>query len=157
MGAATRVGLEGCAVSLDGQSFDAVAVDLDNPHVVARVPDPGALGALDGVRVEPAAAFPDGVNVEFVAPRGEREYVVRVHERGVGETFSCGTGACAVVAALAAGDGAGDGASYHIVLPGGRLTVTSCPDRHLLLTGPAVLVAQGVVREEWLAAVGSVA
>jgi diaminopimelate epimerase len=76
-----------------------------------------------------------------------------VHERGVGETRSCGTGACAVMVAAAVRDGGGDGPAgsdrpsrtYVVDVPGGRLTVGRRSDGHLELTGPAVLVADGEV------------
>jgi diaminopimelate epimerase len=147
MGVAQTLGTP-CEVVLDGVSYPGVAVSVGNPHVVVAVDDPQQLGDLDGLRVTPADAFPDGVNVEFVARVRPNEFRVRVHERGVGETFSCGTGACAVVAALGESSAA---PSYAVDLPGGRLRITRCDDGHLLLSGPAVLVAQGVLRDEWRA------
>jgi diaminopimelate epimerase len=84
----------------------ATAVDMPNPHVVVDVASPADLAALDLSRppaVEPGR--PDGQNVEFVVRAGPRHLVMRVHERGVGETLSCGTGICAVVAAVATADG----------------------------------------------------
>ena len=75
---------------------------------------------------------------------------MRVHERGSGETRSCGTGACAamVAAAEAAGDRPDTGAeprdvAYRVDVPGGTLTVTWTADDRVLLTGPAVIVASG--------------
>ncbi|MCZ9337671.1 diaminopimelate epimerase, partial [Streptomyces sp. TRM76130] len=56
---------------------------------------------LSPPQCSPAAAYPDGVNVEFVADRGPGHVAMRVHERGSGETRSCGTGACAVAVAAA--------------------------------------------------------
>jgi diaminopimelate epimerase len=72
---------------------------------------------------------------------------MRVHERGSGETRSCGTGACAVMVAAALSDGvtappAGDTA-YRVDVPGGTLTVTWTADDRVLLAGPAVVVARG--------------
>ena len=90
-----------------------------------------------------AATYPHGVNVEFVGRRGERHVAMRVHERGSGETRSCGTGACAVMVAAAVADGLGPGTAYRVDVPGGTLTVTWTDDDHVLLTGPAVLVARG--------------
>jgi diaminopimelate epimerase len=72
---------------------------------------------------------------------------MRVHERGSGETRSCGTGACAVMVAAAVADGmAGPGAedvAYRVDVPGGELTVTWTADDRVLLTGPALVVARG--------------
>ena len=77
---------------------------------------------------------------------------MRVHERGSGETRSCGTGACAVMVAAAIADGArsadapaGTDVAYRVDVPGGELTVTWTTGGRLLLTGPAVLVASGQV------------
>ena len=94
------------------------------------------------------ALYPHGVNVEFVVREGERHVAMRVHERGSGETRSCGTGACAVMVAAALADGAtgpGDGQdlAYRVDVPGGTLTVTWTADDRVLLTGPAVVVARG--------------
>jgi diaminopimelate epimerase len=148
MGPANHLDVK-CAVRLDGRTYDGIAVSVGNPHLVVTVDDPQALGPLDGLQLDSPDAFPDGVNVEFAARRGPQQFTMRVHERGSGETHSCGTGACAVVAALA---DSSDHASYSVDLPGGRLVVTRCDNGHLLLRGPAVFVAQGVIREEWLAA-----
>ena len=91
------------------------------------------------------AVFPDGVNVEFVVRRGDRHVAMRVHERGSGETRSCGTGACAVMVAAAVADGVSRDAdvAYRVDVPGGTLTVTWTVDDRVLLTGPAVVVARG--------------
>jgi diaminopimelate epimerase len=96
--------------------------------------------------VEPGydhAVYPEGVNVEFVVRRGERHVAMRVHERGSGETRSCGTGACAVMVATALADRAPRGASYRVDVPGGRLDIVWTEDDRVLMTGPAVLVAEG--------------
>ena len=69
---------------------------------------------------------------------------MRVHERGSGETRSCGTGACAVAVAAALVDDAPRGTPYRVDVPGGTLTVVWTEDDRVLLTGPAVLVAEGL-------------
>jgi diaminopimelate epimerase len=137
-------------VTVGPRSWPAVEVDMGNPHAVVFVDDLADAGTLETAPVtEPA--FADGVNVEFVVGRGPRHVAMRVHERGVGETRSCGTGACAVMVAAARRDGVvagGDGAAavtYTVDVPGGRLTVTERADGHVELTGPAVLVAEGTV------------
>ncbi len=120
----------------------AVEVDMGNPHAVVFVDDLAEAGDLrTAPEVEPP--YPDGVNVELVVRRGERHVALRVHERGVGETRSCGTGACAAMVASARRDGLAGGATYLVDVPGGRLTVTERPDGHVEMTGPAVLVARG--------------
>ena len=123
------------------------AVSMGNPHVVVELPDLAALDALDLSRppdVRPP--LPDGQNVEWAVRRGPRSLAVRVHERGVGETRSCGTGVCAaVVAAVAWSGGAGLDDAWTVDVPGGRLTVTWLSAGPVLLSGPAVLVARGEV------------
>ncbi|MDX6285241.1 MAG: diaminopimelate epimerase [Frankiales bacterium] len=157
MGPARVLDIDGCAVDVDGTRLPGTGVSVGNPHVVVRVDDPAALGAFTAApEISPIDAFPDGANVEFVATPEPKHLVVRVHERGVGETFSCGTGACAAVAAIRATNAEVDnGTTYTVDLPGGRLTVTACEEGRMLLAGPAVLVAQGVIREEWVAAQGA--
>lgn len=139
---------------LDGVTHSGVAVSMGNPHLVCRVPDPDLLDLTRAPRVDPAL-FTDGVNVEFVADvvgakatgsgpekhsglSGRVGHIrMRVHERGVGETLSCGTGACATAAVALGGPGV-----CEVDVPGGRLTVT-VTDTTTLLAGPAVLVATG--------------
>jgi len=79
------------------------------------------------------------VNVEFVVRRGPDHIALRVHERGSGETRSCGTGACAAAVA-AAGEGPG---RWRVDVPGGELEVSRDEAGHVFLTGPAVIVARG--------------
>ncbi|PWD50045.1 diaminopimelate epimerase [Serinibacter arcticus] len=126
-----------------------LSITMPNPHVVIAVADDAELAAADltgAPLVDPVPA--GGTNVEIVRAEGEvvregRRYGVlrmRVHERGVGETLSCGTGACA--AALAAQVWAGPEApsDWIVHVPGGTLVVALGPDRAVSLSGPAVLV-----------------
>ena len=73
---------------------------------------------------------------------------MRVHERGSGETRSCGTGACAVMVAAAVADDADRGTSYTVDLPGGTLQIVWTEDDRILMTGPAVLTAEGVTASD---------
>jgi diaminopimelate epimerase len=141
-------------VGVPGSSWVATHVDMGNPHAVAFVDslDPhGPVGPLLEPPSHDAETYPHGVNVEFVVRRGERHVAMRVHERGSGETRSCGTGACAVMVAAAVADGAlpsaggppADDLAYRVDVPGGTLTVTWTTDDRVLLTGPAVIVARG--------------
>ena len=122
---------------------------MGNPHAVAFVSSLDEAGPLLEPPTHDPAIYPDGVNVEFVVRRGERHVAMRVHERGSGETRSCGTGACAVMVAAAVADDnrpAGSDVAYRVDVPGGTLTVTWTADDRVLLTGPAVIVASGVDR-----------
>lgn len=136
----------------------ATHVNMGNPHAVTFVDDLAEAGDLfSAPQVHPATAYPDGVNVEFVVDRGPGRLAMRVHERGAGETRSCGTGACAVAVAAARRDGAdpaltGRPATYVIDLPGGTLTVTEHPDGEIEMTGEAVIVAEGALDADWVAA-----
>jgi diaminopimelate epimerase len=146
---AVRIGPTSTA-TVGGCTFAGTAVDVGNPHL-ACVTDV-ALDALD-LTGEPGYdrdLFPHGVNVEFVSPLRDGRVAMRVHERGVGETRSCGTGTvAAVVAALrAAGATTGD---VEVWTPGGRLRVSVGNDT-TVLHGPAVLVASGELDPEWWAA-----
>ncbi|GAC1383679.1 MAG: diaminopimelate epimerase [Marmoricola sp.] len=132
-------------VSVGERRWDAQNVDMGNPHAVAFVDSLDEAGALLEAPHVDAALYPEGVNVEFVHRLGERHVEMRVHERGSGETRSCGTGACAVMVATALRDEAPRGQTYLIDLPGGRLEIVWTEDDRILMTGPAELVAEGVV------------
>lgn len=131
----------------------ALSADVGNPHHVVALASIEALEALDLSKapvVEPASVR--GSNVEFVVTRGgsmvdgepRGRVRMRVHERGSGETQSCGTGACAV--ALAVRAWAGDGAPnvWDVEVPGGLVTVRIAGDQ-TVLEGPAVLLADGFI------------
>ncbi|SOD64172.1 diaminopimelate epimerase [Streptomyces zhaozhouensis] len=138
-------------VAVGARDWPAHHVDMGNPHAVAFVDDLAHAGPLrEAPVVRPAAAYPQGTNVEFVVDRGERHVALRVHERGSGETRSCGTGACAVMVAAARRDGrdpAVDGrpVTYAVDVPGGRLEITEAVDGTVSMTGPAVIVAEGTL------------
>ncbi|MFD4231682.1 diaminopimelate epimerase [Streptomyces sp. NPDC058545] len=146
----------GVTVTVDGRSWDARNVNMGNPHAVAFVDDLAHAGELRSVPpFTPAAVYPDGVNIEFVVDRGPRHVAMRVHERGSGETRSCGTGACAVAVAAARRDGAdpaqtGTPVTYRVDLPGGILLITEQPDGEIEMTGAAVIVAEGMIDPAWL-------
>jgi diaminopimelate epimerase len=130
-------------VSAAGHTWPAAHVDMGNPHAVAFVDDLADPGPLLEAPTHDAEVYPGGVNVEFVVRRGERHVAMRVHERGSGETRSCGTGACAVMVAAAVADGGGPGTAYRVDVPGGTLRIEWTEDDRVLMTGPAVIVASG--------------
>jgi diaminopimelate epimerase len=129
--------LLGDRVRVDGR--EAWAVRVGNPNVMIFVDDPAhedlaALAAASTALAGPA-------NVGAVAARGPSEIELRVHERGVGETLACGTGACAAVAAaIARGDVTNE--TVRVRLPGGTLVVRPRGDRYEL-AGPAEYVFTG--------------
>ncbi|MCZ3390245.1 MAG: diaminopimelate epimerase [Actinomycetia bacterium] len=152
MGAATT-SARAVTVSAGRGEWAATSVWVPNPHAVAFVDDLADPGSLSNAPdVTPADAFPDGVNVEFVVPRAADRIAMRVHERGVGETRSCGTGA---VAAAWAWRRRSDALSedvpptIRVDVPGGTVWVTEHSGGELDLKGPAVIVARGVIDEHW--------
>jgi diaminopimelate epimerase len=144
MGEALFPAVGAVTVRVGDRTWPAVAVTMPNPHAVAFVDDLADAGDLFCAPiVEPPQVFPQGVNVEFVVARGPQHVAMRVHERGVGETRSCGTGACAVMVAAARRDGATAPVGYRVDVPGGSLRVTQLADGRVEMAGPAKLVAEG--------------
>ena len=116
-------------------------VSVGNPHAVVFVEDVIDAGDLKSAPlVNPRSEYPDGVNVEFVEFMENGELKMRVHERGVGETRSCGTGICAVAMAATLKTGKKLPAKWVINPPGGRLEVEIDAHSNAILTGPAVLI-----------------
>nr|WP_084143310.1 diaminopimelate epimerase [Amycolatopsis taiwanensis] len=140
--------ITGASVAIvDGRSFSGVAVNVGNPHLVSIVDDDVAELDLHAEPRYDTDFFPEGVNLEFVNPVGEGALRMRVHERGVGETRSCGTGTVAAVAAALHLAGTDTGEST-VDIPGGRVTV-GLQRGDATLTGPAEFVARGQLRDDW--------
>ena len=134
-----------------GRSFTFTFVDVGNPHAVIQSPWPLELVPLHeiGPMIEEHRFFPRKANVEFVKVLGEHQARVRVWERGVGETRSCGTGATATAVALVR---TGQCRSpVTVELPGGRLVVEVRPDWRVFMTGPAEEIYHGDLSLEFLA------
>jgi diaminopimelate epimerase len=128
----------------DGVDFKALTADVGNPHAVSFVDKLDSLPLHTPPRWDPAEEFPDGVNLEFVRQLGPQHIAMRVHERGVGETHSCGTGTVAAAAATRVHDQdlSPLPVTYRVDTPGGRVDV-ELTEHQAYLTGPAVLVAHG--------------
>jgi diaminopimelate epimerase len=126
-------------ISVGDRSWPATHVDLGNPHAVVAVDDLAEAGPLLEEPAYDESLYPDGVNVEFVVRRGPDHIAMRVHERGSGETRSCGTGACAAAVATAP-EGPG---RWRVDVPGGQLEVSRDERGRVSLIGPAVIVARG--------------
>jgi len=134
-----------------GVTCEGLRISVGNPHLACLVD--AALAGFDLTRpprLDPAQ-FPHGGNVELVRVTGPGAAEMRVHERGSGETRSCGTGAVAAAAAAATAAGQ-DRGSWQVSVPGGQLTVTLEPGT-AWLAGPAVIVAEGELDDAWLAAI----
>jgi diaminopimelate epimerase len=128
-------------VDVLGTPQPAVDVDMGNPHAVVFVDSTIDAGPLYEMPiVSPNGVYAEGVNVEFAADVAPHHLAMRVYERGVGETRSCGTGACAVMIAAARRDAAEAGTEYTVDVLGGRLRFVERADGHLEMTGPAALV-----------------
>jgi diaminopimelate epimerase len=149
MGKANRLG-PGQAV-VGGRTFNGLAVDVGNPHLacVDSALTVEALGELDVAA--PVSfdhdQFPDGVNVEILTAPVDGVVSMRVHERGVGETRSCGTGTVAAAVAALSHGGAASG-TLTVRVPGGDVVVT-VTEATSYLRGPSVLVAHGELSEQW--------
>ena len=135
---------------LSGQVFRGLAVSMGNPHLACLTDvDIDSLD-LSTAPTFDAALFPDGVNVEVINVIEPGAHIrLRVFERGVGETRSCGTGACAAAYAALAATGRAEG-TVIVDVPGGRLSV-QVGGGTTVLTGPAVIVSAGALCAEWLA------
>jgi diaminopimelate epimerase len=138
-------------VTVGDRVFNGLAVDVGNPHLACV--DPAltveALAVLDVAAPVSFdhAQFPDGVNVEVLTAPADGAVSMRVHERGVGETRSCGTGTVAAAVAALSHAGATTG-TLTVRVPGGDVIVT-VTEATSYLRGPSVLVARGELSEEW--------
>ncbi|WP_059020397.1 diaminopimelate epimerase [Mycobacterium sp. M26] len=152
MGKINRLGIGTATVG--GRTFSGVGIDVGNPHLACLDPtlsqaDLAALDVAAPVQFD-HTQFPEGVNVEVLTSPVDGAVSMRVHERGVGETRSCGTGT--VAAAVAALDHLGTPTGeLRVRIPGGEVSV-EVTDTTSFLRGPSVLVAQGELADAWWAA-----
>ncbi len=153
MGKANLLGSGGQAfeATIGGRRCTGVAVDVGNPHLACVDPTLTAETLADLDVAAPVifdeGQFPDGVNVEVLTAPEEGAVVMRVHERGVGETRSCGTGTVAATVAALATTGSATG-TLTVRVPGGEVVVT-ITEATSFLRGPSVLVAHGELSTEW--------
>jgi diaminopimelate epimerase len=132
--APTAVDLE---ATFHGVTYHGDAAGMGNPHFVLFVDDPDEARVVQhGPRLERDERFPQRTNVEFVTVVARDRLRMRVWERGVGETLSCGTGACAA-AAVAHRRGLVD-ATVSVLVPGGELRVRLAET--IVLGGPVTHV-----------------
>lgn len=139
------------STTVGGRGFEGVGIDVGNPHLacVDSELDIHSLRALD-LSTPPdldVDFFAAGANVEILTRLQFGRVDMRVFERGVGETRSCGTGTVAAAAAALSFEGLDSGAVV-VGVPGGEVTV-SIDDSGATLRGPSVLLASGTVDDGW--------
>jgi diaminopimelate epimerase len=133
------------SLDIEGESIALSALVIGNPHAVLRVADvkTARVGQI-GPAIQRHARFPNRANVGFMQVLGRNHILLRVFERGAGETQACGTGACAAVA-VGVRLGMLD-PEVRVDLPGGTATVSwEGPGQHIWLTGPATTVFTGSI------------
>ncbi|MBQ9515404.1 MAG: diaminopimelate epimerase [Ruminococcus sp.] len=132
-------------LEVDGKVWNVTAVSMGNPHCVTFVDDVDSLELEKiGPSFENHAAFPDRVNTEFVRVIDEHTLQMRVWERGSGETWACGTGACATVVAACLNGYCKKDEDVTVHLRGGDLVIRYT-DETVVMTGPATTVFEGEV------------
>jgi len=142
--------------TVGGRVLEGIGIDVGNPHLACVDPDltSASLAALD-LTAAPGfdpGFFPEGVNIEILTALADGAVQMRVHERGVGETRSCGTGTVAAAVAALRAHGDSDG-KVEVRVPGGRVEV-SVDGGRAALRGPSVLVAGGQIDDRWWTELG---
>lgn len=142
----TLPGVENQTITAAGQDWNATCVSMGNPHCVIFVDDVEHFPLETvGPELENHPVFPERANIEFVRMRGENEVEMRVWERGSGETWACGTGACAVAVACILTGRTGRRVLVH--LRGGNLEIFwNEQTNEVEMTGPAEFVFDGEVK-----------
>lgn len=131
-------------LTVDGEEYEVTLVSMGNPHcVVFQDPDGLDLDRL-GKKFEFNPAFPERINTEFVKVVGKNELKMRVWERGSGETWACGTGACASAVAAVLNGFCDKGEEITVHLRGGDLKILFT-DKTVYMTGGATLVFTGEI------------
>ena len=134
--------MEEIKVTQDGKTWEGLNISVGNPHAVVFLENLEEVGSLETAPVvSPQSSYPEGVNVEFVQLLANNEARMRVHERGSGETRSCGTGTCAVALAATLHTRGKLPSRWTIYPPGGRLIVDIDGHSNATLIGPAELIA----------------
>lgn len=133
-------------VETETGSWPAVGIAGMNNHAVSVVADIAEAGSLKQIPTAlPVGTYPDGVNFEFIQAKSPSHIAMRTHERGVGETLSCGSGACAAAYVHATSNHLNDPWTVQVDVLGGTVYVDSNTDGVLTLRGPAVFVGDGTI------------
>lgn len=132
-------------VEVEGKTYEMTAVSMGNPHAVIFTDEVASLPLeAMGPNFEHLPLFPERVNTEFVKVLSEKECEMRVWERGSGETFACGTGASATVAAGVKCGVFSPNSDVTVHLLGGDLVIRVSSDDQVTMTGGATKVYEGV-------------
>lgn len=135
----------GYPLTVDGKEYEITLVSMGNPHCVTYVDDPYKIRLEKvGPLFENNPLFPERINTEFVRVDGRNELTMRVWERGSGETWACGTGACAVAVASVLNGYAAKDTPITVHLRGGDLIITYT-DETVFMEGGATLAFVGEV------------
>ena len=134
-------------ISVQGKDYTATCVSMGNPHcIIFMESDPMALELEKiGPDFENHPLFPERINTEFVRVIDDHTLFMRVWERGSGETFACGTGACAVAVAAVLNGYCKQDSPITVKLRGGDLTIVWKADGTVMMTGSATHVFDGEI------------
>ncbi len=133
-------------VEVGGIEYKITCVSMGNPHAVVYLDNIADLELEKmGPLFENHKLFPDRINTEFIEVLDSRTLNMRVWERGSGETFACGTGACASVVASVLNGYCRRDEEITVHLRGGDLKITYCGDGTVIMKGPAALICDGDV------------
>lgn len=133
-------------ITIDGDDYAITGVSMGNPHAVVFVSDVDGLKLEEiGPKFENHELFPERINTEFINVIDDHTLKMRVWERGSGETWACGTGACAAVVAAVLNGYCKQGEEILVKLRGGDLMITYMPDGRVIKRGPADFICEGEV------------
>ncbi len=133
-------------VTVDGKEYNITCVSMGNPHAIVYLDGVAELPLEKmGPHFENHELFPDRINTEFIEVVDSKNLNMRVWERGSGETFACGTGACASVVASVLNGYCNKGEEVTVHLRGGDLRITYNEDETVIMKGPATLICDGDV------------
>lgn len=133
-------------ITIDENTYMVTCVSMGNPHAIIYCDDVDTIPLENvGPKLEFHSLFPDRINVEFVQIINENTVKMRVWERGSGETWACGTGACAVAVSSVLNGYCKQGEEITVQLRGGDLKITYMEDGTVLMNGPATKVFNGTI------------
>lgn len=136
-------------LEVEGKTYNITCVSTGNPHAVTYVDDVKSLDLEKiGPKFENHPMFPERINTEFIKVIDKNNLEMRVYERGSGETYACGTGACASVVSSIINGYCSYNEEISVHLIGGTLKISVDPELNILMTGPATKVYEGVFEYE---------